>query len=153
MFKIRSDVFLADYDLTIWHGGNVQVKSVSALLEHVGEAEFATLLHEFRETIWDEAEVCIRNGLDDPDVIRRQVQRYVEAGFDGSPLYAAFLVVRRNTGLITALNSCWWDEVQGGSVRDQISLPFCLWRCGVEVRVIPGGVASGPFHRRRGHGE
>lgn len=86
--------------------------------------------------------------LDNPNTIKAQMDRYRALGFSGRPLSAAFLIVRRNTGRIRALNEMWWGEVSQYSIRDQLSFDYCCWKLGIEPAIIPGNIFRGPSFQR-----
>lgn len=152
-YKILAHKTFPDTALTVWHGGNVQlIADPDRLLDIMGDKDIAIIRHPQRTSAYAEADACIRWGKGHARVIRLQMNRYRKEGFSGKPLSAAFLIVRRHTDKIAALNSLWWKEVRNGSVRDQLSFDYSCWKLGIKPAVIPGGIFRGPhFLRHDGH--
>lgn len=150
--KILYHQFFPNEEITIWHGGNVQLRGdLTKLVALLDNADIAVLEHNQRNCIYDEAEACIQWKLDDERTIREQMERYRADGYLAkNGLHAAFLIVRRNTKKMRKLATLWWQEVKRGSHRDQLSLDYCLWKLGIEPAIIPGNIYEGPFHNRSG---
>ena len=43
-------------------------------------------------------------------------------------LFETGILMRRNCDSIKRLNELWWKELDTGSVRDQLSFPYVLWK-------------------------
>ncbi len=86
-------------------------------------------------------EACITFGLDDPDVIDSQINRYnLEGYLPHRGLFEATVILRRHTNEIRAFNETWWDEIKWGSRRDQISLPYVLHKTATDITTMEGFV-------------
>jgi len=148
-YKIMAHVTFPNDTITIWHGGNVQLRTrPEELVDLLGDNDIAVLRHSQRTSVYDEGDICIRWHKDSTQVIKGQMERYREEEFPGTPLSAAFLIVRRNTEQVAALNELWWDEVKMGSVRDQLSFDYACWKLGIVPTVIPGDIFAGPHFKR-----
>lgn len=135
-------ILLPQYEWSIWIDANIFITGsmeeyLLACIES-GQA-VAQFEHPQRNTIFDEANVCIESKLDEPDVISGQIERYRREGFteNATKLYECNLIIRQhnNPKCIKAMNR-WWKEVQRGSKRDQISYPYALWKEGLEVHSL-----------------
>ena len=137
-------------DIIIWHGGNVQLRGdLTKLVASLGSADIAVLQHNHRDCAYAEAEACKQWGLDSTKIIDAQMNRYRSEGFpENYGLSAAFLIVRRNTQKVREFCALWWDQVNNGSYRDQLSFDYCRWKTGIKVATIPGNIFEGPFHKR-----
>lgn len=153
--KLHPHILFPDAEVTIWHGGNVRLTHpVQDYVNLLGDGEIAALPHPLRNSAYDEAAVCRRDGKAPPIAIQKQMNFYKGEGFDGKRLHAAFLLVRRNTPLITELNELWWSQLEKYTIRDQLSFDYCLWKLGITPVNIPfvnGSHDSGPYHRRHRH--
>lgn len=148
-YKILSHETFPKADITVWHGGNVQLRcDLDDLVSILGNADIAVLRHSERTSVYHEAKACIDQKKDCPTRIRTQMARYRDEGFPGKPLSAAFLIVRRNNDTVAKLNELWWSEVGQGSIRDQLSFDYCCWRLGITPVVIPGDIFKGPHFKR-----
>ncbi|MBD3251134.1 DUF616 domain-containing protein [Candidatus Uhrbacteria bacterium] len=150
--KVLYHLLFPDEDITIWHGGNVRLRGdLTKLVALLDSADIAVIKHSQRDCIYDEAEVCKRWGLDAPDIIDAQMTRYRQDGYPAKRgLSCAFLIARRNTQAMRHLAVAWWNEIQKGSHRDQLSLDYCLWKAGIVPARIPGDIYAGPNYTRSG---
>lgn len=150
--KILAHRMFPDADITIWHGGNVRLTvDPQELVNLLGEGDIAVLKHARRNCAYREADACIRFKKGDPEIIKQQMRRYHKEGYpERNGLCAACLIVRRHTPQIAEFNELWWAEVDGGSVRDQLSINYCMWKMGIRPVVIPGDMYRGPHYRRTG---
>lgn len=113
---------------------------------------------EDRRDIFAEADVCIRMGKDDPEVLQKQIARYRGLGFDGrastkdQPIPAGMAILRRHSdpSVETAMEM-WWSEYLAGSQRDQISLPFALRETSVSFDLIKENVRENKWFIWRPH--
>ena len=86
--------------------------------------------------MYDEAEVCVSIGKGNPEKIKAQCQRYREEGFPShfGLLEANVVAVDLNNAVALDILECWWLELlRSGSGRDQLALPYVLWRLGLSV--------------------
>jgi len=97
-----------------------------------------------RNCLYKEAQLVIDKGLDYKQVVEDQVSRYRLEGYpDNAGLYRGGVIVR-NKGC-EAFNQTWWNEIQAGSHRDQVSLPYAVRKSGVEFHKILPGIVDGHF--------
>ena len=93
--------------------------------------------HPNRDCLYDEALVCAKTGLDNPEVIIAQVKKYEEEGFGRNRgLCEGSFILRRHTAQVEAFNNYWWSEYCRHSARDQISMFYALDKAGLIPRVI-----------------
>ena len=144
-YKALPHRYLPDADVTIWLDGNVTMSiAPETAVARWLKGDLATFNHWDRDCLYDEAAFCGRVGKDRQDVLVEQAERYRAAGMPRHwGLAATRVVVRRNTPAIAALNEAWWEELQAGSVRDQVSLPFVCWKAGLRWDVLPGRLVPG----------
>jgi hypothetical protein len=116
------------------------------------DADIALFRHSQRDCLYDEAEACKKAGLDDPDVINYQVQRYRNEGYpahDG--LIEAGVLLRRHTPAVQELSEAWWREICRGSPRDQISGNYVLHSLGITPAYFPDTVYTSQYFSFDGH--
>ena len=124
------------YEYSLWIDGNTSLKvPVEMLIErHLKDADIAVFKHPLRNCIYDEADACRTLGLDDDEVIMRQMLRYAREGYPtNNGLAATTYVLRRHTAKIEAFNSLWWAEICKGSRRDQLSFDYAAWKLNVKI--------------------
>jgi len=126
--KIMMHEYL-DYDRSIWIDGNFVIKcNLDEFLEAFEFTDFTLMTHG-RDCIYNEATACIVAKKDDPDIINAQMERYRAKGFpEHFGLIATGLIHRRgskNENIIFAKR--WWEELEKGSKRDQLSFNYVQW--------------------------
>jgi hypothetical protein len=112
--------------------------------------------HPSRDCLYDEAKEVIRRKLDDPEVVRAQVDWYRKAGMlPHAGLWAGTMILRRHTTLMRDFSEAWWYEVEAYSCRDQISFPYVRAKWDIKVSIFPGTLLCNdlmewrPWDRRR----
>lgn len=135
--KILAHQFI-DSRYSLWIDGNFKLlKPIEELLYLLDEHDIAMFKHPTRDCLYDEALVCAKNNLDDPEVIIKQVKRYEEEGYGKNRgLCEGGFILRRHTPKVEAFNNYWWSEYSAGSVRDQISMFYALDKAGLEPNIV-----------------
>lgn len=153
--------FEGKYDYAIYIDGNVQVvsdirKLVNAIDDKLG---MAMHLHRNRDDIYSEYKVCNLLKKGNKEYLVKQISRYKEKEFPPKygMLEANVFIVDLNNKKSKDIFSQWWDEFFASkSGRDQISLPYILWKNGIklnDVASLGSDVYSNPIfcinlHRR-----
>ena len=114
-----------NWEECVWADANIEVLNIPS-----PKSDIAIHNHRDRNCIFDEALKCIEYGKDDPEIIRKQIERYSNHP-PHSGLWETQMVYRRNTPEIRSLCEDWWHELEIGSRRDQISLPVVLKKHGI----------------------
>lgn len=128
--KVLPQYFLKSYSESIWVDGNIQIKKSLWPIMCSSNCDFAIFSHYSRNTVKEEVTECKRWRKDDKIIIDKQYNEYLKRGFnDLVGLYQGRIIYRKhNTQNIVHLMESWWKEIDMFSVRDQISLPYCLWK-------------------------
>jgi hypothetical protein len=114
---------------TVWTDGNYRPnrKDPTELFTE----SIVLFRHVTRSCLYDEADVCIDRKAASITDISKQVKAYrdrdMPAGFG---LYQGNVLIRRPEA--AAFNEAWWKETQRQSSRDQISMPYILWRDNIQ---------------------
>jgi len=140
-YKTHPHLLFPEADVTIWTDCNISLRIPPELaISKWLKSGFAALKHPKRNCLYAEARTCIAAGNDNPEIIAKQVTRYEQMGMpQNSGLMESGVLIRENNPEINEINESWWAEIKEYSVRDQISLPFVLWRSGRAWDVIGGG--------------
>jgi hypothetical protein len=137
--KLHPHLFLNDYDYSIYIDANIKTAGdMRYLIYLLNQYGFVSNLHRHRDCIYKELEACIRLKKDDPQIMRRQIDSYRSAAMpEHYGLIEANLLVRdhHNPACIEIMER-WWQEIVNHSGRDQLSLPFVLWKMGISVPEI-----------------
>lgn len=89
--------------------------------------------HPKRRGIEDEAKAIMKVRFDDPDIVRKHLERYDELDTSEIGLPAGGMIFRRPGAEL--FERTWWDEYSAGSMRDQMSLPYALVKSGVVYNI------------------
>jgi hypothetical protein len=159
--KMHPHCLFPDHDTSVYVDANVR-----ALDGIVGIAEdalhrgcLAMYRHPFRSRLADEADECALLGYDVLWRFRCLMRRYAAEGlpFDVSLVEANVLVRRHHDPTLIAAMDLWWKEYSSGIRRDQLSLPYALWKQGISVvdlgrsdaRFDQAHFAMTPLHKHR----
>ena len=146
---------LPGYDAWIWIDGNLSLKMPAAELARsaLAEAEIAAFQYPPpKDCIYQEAQSCIDRCKDDPALIEAHMARYRARGFpEHAGLVETGLMARRNTPSVRAFNEAWWQELQEGSRRDQLSFNYVAWKLGMRYALLPGQIKRSPVVDWKAH--
>lgn len=154
LIKVLPHLIFPMYVESIWIDANRVIKedlySIPGLDKNVN---FAMHRHNKRTSVRQEVKECIRWRKDAPKKISAQYARYISQGFsDDVGLYCGAFIYRRHLEPdIKTLMECWWYEIISGSVRDQISLPFCCWINDIYPKTIQGNVNDNNYFEAISH--
>lgn len=144
--KIVCHEYFPKEEYTLWIDGSISlVTPMKELVDrYLGSHDIAVHRHYLRNCAYQEALVCGIEKLDDPDVISKQVSRYLVAEKypQNNGLAECTVILRRNTPKVRELNEFWWNEIKNGSRRDQISFNYSCWKVGIEYQEMEGTVYS-----------
>jgi GT2 family glycosyltransferase len=154
-WKIASPPVNCEY--SIWIDGHIQItdsKLREKLLNICGDKLIALIPHPRRDNIWDEYRECLRQGkITSKRVAEDQLCRYRYEGFpDTHSLYAGTVFIRNHLHpKFSDFNKLWWQEYKNGSVRDQLSLPYVLWKLNIEPAIIDVKLRDNKLFKWNGH--
>jgi hypothetical protein len=125
--------YLDGYDLSLSIGAQLEVNCNldDLMADQFGSGDDMMICrHNERDCVYDEAEVCKSWGLDYPERIDAQMQRYRANAYPAhNGLYATGIIARRHDRPnLQAMCELWWNQCQFGSRRDQLSLNFAIWQ-------------------------
>lgn len=135
---------LPGYDASLYIDGNIRLLGTTAPLFEALEQSGAALMqyaHPFRHTVSEELEAVIAAGkLDDSDRAQQEVADYLADGFpDNLGLGETGVILKdhRHPKLDEAM-TLWSELFQRHLSRDQLSLPYVVWKTDLDVAWIPG---------------
>ena len=122
---------LPGYDRYLWHDSSMQVNTdLNEFCDIVGANEKDLILfkHPGRKCIYHEAEVIIREKIDKAENVEPQMEKYRSMGFpENYGLHATGLMIRNDSQKLRDFMFAWWNEICGGSRRDQLSFDYVRW--------------------------
>lgn len=139
--KVLSHVYFPDTAYTLWIDGSVTLTVSPRVLAEMFLGDFDLVVHRHADRIctYREARDCLRRRVDNPEVIRSQMDRYRVLGFPRNMgLFENIVILRRHNERVRRFNELWWAEIQRGSRRDQLSAVFAASQVGLKVGYFPG---------------
>jgi hypothetical protein len=134
--RCRPDLY-TDCEASLWMDGSVHVldeRFIRLVRTKLEEHELVLWDHpEDRDCFLQEAQHChdwpkYRDGP-----LLEQAQSYLSAGMpEHFGLWATGSIARRHTPRMAAFGDAWLDEMERWTIQDQVSLPYLLWRDGIE---------------------
>ncbi len=130
--KILCHQYLKGYDYSIYVDGKMQI--IGSLKDYIRKYSKGSPMlcfpHCQRKCAYDEADICARIGKDAAEIIYRQMERYKKEGYPehNGLIDSACLVRRHDDEQLQKVMECWWEEVSGGSRRDQLSIGYACWK-------------------------
>jgi hypothetical protein len=155
MYKILPHRFFPEYDISIWI--DASAKNIhSCFLDFIKlliNYNFIITKHPSRTCVYDEANICIKNKKDDPDIIQNQINTYNRLLYPKrNGLYQCGFLIRKHLE-IQEFSENWWNEIINNSKRDQISFPYIYnqFKHIVNLKVFNPEICKEHFNWRR-HG-
>ena len=102
------------------------------------DTDFLIMGHSCRRCLYDEGKVCVMNSKARESVISKQLDYYRGKEYPTqNGLYYTGFMVRKHTKELKELMNSWWGEVRKFSHRDQVSLPYVLWKHKFDITLFP----------------
>ena len=132
------ELFKNEFDYSIYIDGNI--KTISDLSPFVRKINNTTGLaihrHYARDDIYMEVETCILYKKGNKEKLMSQAQNYKNEGMPThfGLLECNVLVSDLKNETAKKIFDNWWEEfIKSESLRDQISLPYIVWKMGYKV--------------------
>ncbi len=130
--KLNPHKLFPDYEYSLYHDGNMRISGcLNKYFESLNKKKCIALCrHPNRHNVFEEASEVIALKKDDPNTVISQIQYYVDKGFPVSDsLFACGVIVsKHNEAICKKIMNDWCNEVKTFSYRDQLSLPYVLWK-------------------------
>lgn len=150
-FKFHPFELFEGYDFSIYVDGNVQlISDTSALFAVAKGAKTGIAMHKhaYMDCLYKNALWCEYNNRGNLEAMKKQTEKYRAEGFpeEYGLLEATIIVVDLHNPNARKIMTDWWDEfVDSQSGRDQISLPYVLWKDGFSIDDI-GCLGNDEYH-------
>ena len=150
--------YLPGYDYSIYVDGNIEIINLLLpLIEEMGSHAFGVHYHRTRDCIYDELVQVIHLNKADPALARQQIEAYKKEGFPRHfGLYENSILIRKQSDEeVRRLMEAWWEEYMRYPTRDQLSLPYVIWKTGYDrgkIHIMGSNLEKNPaFKRMRSH--
>ena len=133
--KLHPHQLLSEFDIAIYMDSNLMLLGdISDLLEKFikSKTPIGGIKHPYRTSVYEEIEACILLNKDDQGVMQKQIDRYRSEQFQDEFLLESNFHIfdLKNSRTHIFLNN-WWNELENGSRRDQLSFNYALKKTGV----------------------
>ena len=141
-FKLHPHILFPESDYTIWIDASIIIKNsdfVQIMLSYLTENGFAAYKHPKRFSIFEEHLRLVNDrNFQYKDIINNQINVYKKENFPiNFGLWAGGILVRQNKNKnAEIINNLWWEEILKWSSRDQLSLPYVLWKNNLKIDTI-----------------
>lgn len=139
--KMHPKELFEKYDYAIYIDGNIKlISTISSFIDNINsKTGLAIHKHCVNNCIFDEIKTCRAYGKGNYKNLKIQAQRYKKEGFPEN--YGMFecnvLVSDLNNNKSIEIFNEWWNEyLKSESMRDQIALPYVLWKNKIQVEDI-----------------
>ena len=171
-FKVLPHRYLKDYEYSVFIDGNMSVRGDLNELgdKYLVDSNVAFFSHsnnnlDGRNCAYDEARTIfelgdknmkatpdrgILNYKDNPFVIEKQMNRYIDEGFPkNSGLITGMVILRRhNKADCIQTMEDWWTEIKYNSKRDQLSFNYCAWKNNLKFNYMKGDSRNNQYFYR-----
>ena len=141
IYKILPQLFLPEYEYFFWVDVTHDViePPQNIINQYLQQVDITVFNHSDRNCVYDEAEIIKKIGKDNNELVDRQMNFYKEEGFPkGYGLLELPSFVRKNNHRMNEMSLCWWEQICKYSSRDQLSLPYVLWKMNLKKSIMPG---------------
>jgi hypothetical protein len=138
VYKILSTVHFPDYEYILWVDGNhtLKINPEEILQEYGADHDLYLFKHPDRTCLYEEMKTVAVCGLDSRSNIKEQQKFYKRDCMpDQYGLYESPTFMTKNTPASRQLQLMWWEQICRFSSRDQISLPYCLWKMQDQIKI------------------
>jgi len=131
-------------DLSIWQDAKV----VFTKQLDISTTGISLMKHPVRNCLYTEGDAVIGFGKAYSGSVKKLTEKYKNEGYpEQNGLYETSVLARRQTD---ELNRLWWDEIKT-CIRDQISLPYVLWKLGIKCDILDVNPFSNAYFYIRHH--
>ena len=149
-------IIMDKYDISIWVDGFISEMNVFDFLHEqcdLDSYDFICFKHSQRDCIYEEAEECIRQGKDDPSLIREEMKFLRKKGYprNNGLIESTVLIRKHNNPKVKKTMKIWFDMVAKYSKRDQLSLNYAIYETGIDVQCLNINVFDNKYFKFAKH--
>ena len=160
-YKILPHRYLKDYDYSVWIDGNILI--ISDIRDLVKKSYYQVFDHnktilDPRDCIYQEYNAIMqlgqqsKNYKDNPQLMHKQVSRYVNEGYPPNNGLATnpILLRKHNDPNVIKTMEDWWIEIKYGSRRDQLSFNYIAWKNNFKFNYLEGDSRKNKYFLQTG---
>ncbi|MBU2249306.1 MAG: DUF616 domain-containing protein [Gammaproteobacteria bacterium] len=149
--KIR---VLRNYHYILWVDGSIKINNRRFVAHYVRATSSGICLfkHPWRDCIYKEFERVKASDECGRSRVMEQIKAYNSIRYPRSNgLYCGTVIGRYKNSYTDRVMDAWWAEVVKWSMRDQISLPYVLWRNKMKPDIFPHDIYSNKYIEKVPH--
>ena len=107
-------------------------------INRISDIGIGTFCHAQRECVYEEAKACVAMGKASKESIERHLEHLNEEGMPRNYGMAQCSVIARkhDSAVCVKLMEDWWQEYLNFAKRDQLSLPFVMYKNRLKMEQI-----------------
>ena len=153
--KLLPHRYLSEFDYSFWVDANYEiVGSIRDYLEKYDNGRGMLFFpHPERHCLYDEATIVILLRKAEKAATAREIGHYADMGMpvNYGLLYGGIIARQHNKPEIVDAMELWWELFRQYSHRDQVSLPYVLWKTGLSVDVCSEFIYGNEWFRKFEH--
>jgi hypothetical protein len=129
-YKILPHRYFPKYEYSLYVDANILIKDDPWKLVEKESLDYDLVIpnHFSRESNYDEAKILIRTGRVEIIKLYKQTITYILDGYISQTKMGENNIIFRKHNSLINFSEKWWSEFQIGVHRDQISLPYLIWK-------------------------
>lgn len=138
-YKMNPHLLFKDYKYSIYIDGNIQiVTDLTEFIQSMNKYGIRVHSHYRENCVYKEIDTCIKLKKDSKDNLKKHKKHLLVQNFPKKygMIELPVIVREHNNPLCIKIMTEWWNEFSTYSKRDQISLPYVLWKNGVNLEEI-----------------
>lgn len=151
-FKMNPFDVFPEYEYSIYIDGNIQVISdLTEYIYRIGNCGFAAHMHSSRDCVYEESKAVVFIKKETQENMDKHIRHLQDEEF---PKHYGMLecnvLARKKCDICKHLMQDWWSEFRLYSKRDQISIPYVLYKNGIlieDVGTLGNNVYENPSFR------
>ena len=139
-FRLHPDLLFPDHQYSLYLDGNILLctdptEYINRIYNPYGMAFF---MHPQRNCVYDEAITCVRQSKDTKEHMQNATNYLRSKGMpENYGLLNTGLIARKHHDLfVKEIMADWWDHYLSYPNRDQVTLPYVLYRHGVHIKDV-----------------
>lgn len=139
-YKMLPHIYLKDYDASLYIDANIGIKrDPSDLFNRLSKKSPVFIPnHPFRSCLYEELNVCEKEGKISSELKDQIHKKYLTEGLpktNGLTENNIILRLHHHQRVVALMNE-WWNLVLKFCPRDQITLPYLLWKMEMSVSLL-----------------
>lgn len=133
--KILGHPELDKHDVTIYIDASMTLRPTITQLLRTYKGGFVIGNHTTRNCVYAEGLACKALKKAPEDIINKQIAEYYENNYPvGAGMYSSGFMIRDKS--TKAMCELWYSKLEEHSHRDQLSLPWALWKTGTKPQAV-----------------